>query len=107
MGCFVGTFSDKQGKKMGDFGSDPWRSSSGSSWIHQGKPKETTRKPYLFIDEIATGGNERSYRLDTLRWFVSKKWFLQGNFKTLINKGFHTSRRAAFEISGIISCVYM
>jgi hypothetical protein len=28
----------------------------------QGVPKETTRQPYLFIDEIATGGNERSNR---------------------------------------------
>ena len=28
----------------------------------QGKPKETAEKPYLFIDEIATGGNERSNR---------------------------------------------
>jgi hypothetical protein len=28
----------------------------------QGRSKETTEKPYLFIDEIATGGNERSNR---------------------------------------------
>jgi len=68
----------------------------------QGRSKETTRKPYLFIDEIATGGNERNNRLDTLRWFMSKKWILQVNFKPLINKGFHTSRRAGFKISGII-----
>jgi len=28
----------------------------------QGGPKETIREPYLFIDEIATGGNERNNR---------------------------------------------
>jgi hypothetical protein len=28
----------------------------------QGRSKETTENPYLFIDEIATGGNERSNR---------------------------------------------
>jgi len=54
-------------------GEDPGRFRFGSGEIFlqifpdpssqtQGIPKETTRKPYLFIDEIATGGNERSDR---------------------------------------------
>jgi len=35
--------------------------------------------------------------LDFISTFVSKNGFYKMNFKTLINKGFHASRRAVFD----------